>query len=292
MGTNGAWPMPEIFMLVTVWLSSSYDSINGTEKSRDEFWAAIFDNGLLKQASKKGYTVRLKRGPTAIRKMWAKVLAGVMELSHYYLLVKRKDDCKLTGKMNEDQLIDVAVAACAGANVYARVRGDQAEEEISGKQTRRRNKTPKFIYTEAFKMLYKTPKLNAAATEFHAAQKTQQAAAAKVKATMEAKKAAAAAGGAITSAAAAGAADGGASTDGAVGSAAAEDAEGDSSASGSNDADFDSDEDKSTWAARPIGNKAAKAARSQEFSGGTTFANIATQIQRLGDAAAERNQMM
>ena len=292
MGTNGAWPMPEILMLVTVWLACSYDSINGTDESRDEFWAAIFDNWLLKQASKKGHSARLKRGPTAMRKMWSKVLAGVMELSHYYLLVKGKDDCKLTGNMNEDQLIDAAVAACAGANVYARVRGDQAEDEISGKKTKRRNKTPKVIYTEAFKMLYKTPKFNAAATAFHAAQKKQQAAAAKVKATREAKKAAAAAGGAITAAAAAGAADGGASTDGAVGSVAADDAEGDSSASGSNDGDVDSDEDKSTWAARPIGNKAAKAARSQEFSDGRTLANMATSIQRLGDAAAERNQMM
>jgi len=279
-------------MLVTVWLACSYDSINGTDKSRDEFLVAILDNWLLKQASKKGHSARLKRGPTAMRKMWAKVLAGVMELTHYYLLVKGKDDCKLTGNMKEDPLIDAALSACAGANVYARVRGDQAEDEISGKQTKRRNKTPKVIYTEAFKMLYKRPKFNASATAFHAEQKKQQAAAAKVKATREANKAAAAAGGAITAAAAAGAADGGASTDGAVGSAAADDAEGDSSASGSKDGDFDSNEDKSAWEARPIGNKAAKAARSQEFSDGRTLANMATSIQRLGDAAAERNQMM
>ena len=172
------------------------------------------------------------------------------------------------------------------------MRGDQAEDEISGKQTKRRNKTPTVIYTEAFKMLYKTPKFNAAATAFHAAQKKQQAAAAKVKATKKVKKAAAAAGAAIKAAVAAGAADGGASTDGAVRSAAADDAEGDSSASGSNDGEVDSEEDKSTWAARPIGNRAAKTARSQEFSDGSTFANMATSIKRLGDAAAERNQMM
>jgi len=53
----------------------------------------------------------LKRGPTAMRKIWAKVPAGAMEQSHYYLLVKGNDDCKLTGNMNEDHVIAAAVAA-------------------------------------------------------------------------------------------------------------------------------------------------------------------------------------
>jgi len=56
MGTNGAWPMPVILMLVTVWLACSHDSINGTDKSRDEVWAAICDNWLLKQEPKKGHS--------------------------------------------------------------------------------------------------------------------------------------------------------------------------------------------------------------------------------------------
>jgi len=138
MGRGPKWLDAENHALIDCWLVGANDNIRGTDQSGKVFWERVLKDWLgALQGVSEGRAAREARGYEALRKQWSKVMSGVMEFASFYVKAK---SMKPTGNVSHEDLVNVAVSLYCGESVYARIRGDYADDAKNNKTTKRRPK--------------------------------------------------------------------------------------------------------------------------------------------------------
>jgi len=81
MGRGPSWTVAENDALIKAWLIEANNPIRGTDQSGKEFWRRVLKGWLDLLRGEPGAAGREQRGFDAMRKQWAKIVAGVMEFS-------------------------------------------------------------------------------------------------------------------------------------------------------------------------------------------------------------------
>jgi len=84
MGRGTAWLVVENMALIKAWLIEAINPIQGTDQSGKEFWTRVLSSWqhVLRNVTDASVTAaRDHRGFEALRKQWAKMVAGVMGFS-------------------------------------------------------------------------------------------------------------------------------------------------------------------------------------------------------------------
>ena len=285
MGRGAAWLVAENMALIKAWLIESNNPIRGTDQSGKEFWGRVLKSWqhiLQGEADARVKAARDQRGFEALRKQWAKMVAGVMEFSSCIVQAKL---AKPTGIATHADLVNCAEGIFCGTNVYGRIRGDHADDVAKGKKTKRRKKQVSCPWAQYWEQLKDQDRFKSAAAAFAALQK--KAATAQARAAARAAAAAASGdGGPAAEQAAAGADPAPAA---AANAAAASNDEGNTAAADKVESDED---EQGPWAGRPIGSKAAKRARADSIVDDRTIGRVASAVEKLGDATTQRTAMM
>jgi len=291
MGRGPACAVAENMALVKAWLIEPNNPIRGTDQSEKEFWGRVLTSWKHLLRNETDATVkaaRHQRGFDALRKQWAKMVAGVMKFSSCIVQARKANP---TGITTHADLVNCAGGLNCGTNIYGRIRCDHAVDVAAGKKTKRRIKRVTCPWSQYWEVLNDQDRFKSAAAEFAALQK--RSAAAHARAAARAAAAAATDGG---GAAAEQAAAGGDPAPAAAANAAAANAAAAGAACGraapSNADESNDDEEEEPWAARPIGCKAAKRARADGIADDRTMGRVATAVEKLGDATPQRTSMM
>jgi len=286
MGRGPAWAVAENMALIKAWLIEANNPIRGTDQSGKEFWGRVLTSWkhlLRNETDAAVKAARDQRGFDALRKQWAKMVAGVMEFSSCIVQARK---AKPTGITTHADLVNCAEGLYCGTNVYGRIRGDHADDVATGKKTKRRIKRVTCPWAQYWEVLKDQDRFKSAAAEIAALQK--RSAAAHARAAARAAAAAAADGGGV---AAEKAAAGGDPAPAAAANAAAAGAAGGQEAPSNADESND-DEGDGPWAGRPMGCKAAKRARAEGIADDRTMGRVASAVEKLGDATTQRTSMM
>ena len=220
-----------------------------------------------------------QRGFHAMRKQWAKIMAGVMEISSGMVQARLS---KPTGIAAHADLVNCAEGLYCSTNVYGRIRGDHADDVAKKMTAKRRKKQvscPWAHYCEQIKDqdLFKSAAASVAGMQKKAADKHVRAA----------ERAAAAAGG-----------DGGGevakqqAADGDPATAAAANADAGHEGGGQQTVVDVNDSNEKPWGGRSIGNKAARRADVDAVADDRTIGREASAVEKLGDATKQRTMMM
>jgi len=287
MGRGPVWAVVENMALSDAWLIEANNPIRGTDQSGKEFWGRVLKDWLHMLRNEKDAGVRAmrdKRGIDALRKQWAKMVAGVMGFSSCIVQARLS---KPTGIATHADLVNCAEGLYCGTNVYGRIRGDHADDVAKGKKTKRRTKQVTCPWAQYWEKLKDQDRFKSAAADFAALQ--ERTAATQVRAA--ARAAAAAEAGDDEPAAEQAAAEGDPAPAAAANTAAAA-GNADHGAAPAELAESDKDEEQSPWAGRPIGTKAAKRARADGIADDRTIGRVASAVERLGEATTQRTNMM
>ena len=226
--------------------------------------------------------MREQPGFPDLRKQWAKIVAGVMEISSLAVQARLS---KPTGIASHADLVNVAEGLYCSRNIYRRIRGDPEDDIVNGKKTKRRKKQvscPWAHYWEQLKDLdlFKSAAAASASMQRKAADKQMKAAAREVAAAGvdvggdAAEQQAADGDPAPAATANAAAGNGGGCGDGAP-------------------APVDViDSDDEPWGGRLLGTKAAKRARAETIADDRPIGRVASAVEKLGDATEQRPIMM
>ena len=272
--------------LIKAWLIEANNPIRGTDQSGKEFWGRVlkgWTNALRNETDANVTAARDQRGLDALRKQWAKMVAGVMECSSCIVQARK---AKPTGITTHADLVNCAEGLYCGTNIYGRIRGDHADDVATGKKTKRRIKRVTCPWAQYWEQLKDQDRFKSAAAEFAALQK--KSADAHVRAAARAAAAAETAGGGPAAEQAAAEGD---PAPAAAANAAAAGTAGDGAPPKDADESND-DDDQGPWAGRPIGSKAAKRARAESIADDRTLGRVASAVEKLGDATSQRTSMM
>ena len=286
MGRGPAWLVVENMALIKAWLIEANNPIRGTDQSGKEFWGRVlkgWTHALRNETDANVKAARDQRGLDALRKQWAKMVAGVMEFSSSIVQARK---AKPTGITSHADLVNCAEGLYCGTNIYGRIRGDHADDVATGKKTKRHIKRVTCPWAQYWEQLKDQDRFKSAAAEFAALQK--KSADAHVRAAARAAAAAETAGGGPAAEQAAAEGD---PAPAAAANAAAAGTAGDGAAPKDADESND-DDDQGPWAGRPIGSKAAKRARAESIADDRTIGRVASAVEKLGDATAQRTSMM
>ena len=242
--------MAENDAIIKAWLIEASNPIPGTDKSGKDFWRRVRTGWLQLLRGEPGGAAREQRGFGAMKKQWAKIVAGVKEFSS---CVVQALLAKPTGIASHADLVNCAEGLYCSSNIYSRIRGDQQDDVAKGKTTKRRKKQVSCPLAHYWEQLKDQVRFKSAAAAFASMQK--KAADQQVRAAARAAAAAGVDGGG--DAAEQQAADGDPSP------AAAANAAADKNAGGAPAAVDIIDSDDEPWGDRPLGTKAAKRARAE-----------------------------
>jgi len=290
MGRGTSWLVVENMALIKAWLTEANNPIRGTDQSSKEFWTRVLKSWqhVLRNETDASVKAALdQRGFEALRKQWAKLVAGVMEFSSCIVQAR---PAKPTGISTHADLVYCAEGLYCGTNVYGRIRGDHADDMAKGKTTKRRTKQVSFPWAQYWEQLKDQDRFKSAAAALAALQKKSASAQARA-AARAAAAAASGDGGPAAEQAAAGVdpAPAAAANAAVANAAAAGSAVGDTAPTDTVDSD---DEEQGPWAGRPIGCKAAKRARADNITDDRTIGRVASAVEKLGDASTQRTAMM
>ena len=276
--------------LIMAWLIEANNPIRGTDQAGKEFWTRVvksWQHVLRNETDASVKEARDQRGFEALRKQWAKMVAGVME--HSSCIVQARL-AKPTGISTHADLVNCAEGLYCGTNVYGRIRGDHADDVAKGKTKKRRKKQVSRPWAQYWEQLNDQDRFQSAAVAFAALQ--EKSASAQVRAAARAVAAAASGDGGPAAEQAADGVDpapAAASNAAVANAAAAGSAVGDTAPTDSVDSD---DEEQGPWAGRPVGCKAAKRARADNIADDRTIGRVVSAVEKLGDATTQRTAMM
>jgi len=276
--------------LIKAWLIEANNPIRGTDQSGKEFWTRVlksWQHVLRNETDASVKAVRDQRGFEALRKQWAKMVAGVMEFSSCIVQARL---AKPTGISTHADVVSYAEGLYCGTSVYGRIRGDHADDVAKSKTTKRRKKLVSCPWAQYWEQLKDQDRVKSAPTAFAALQK--KSASAQVRSAARAAAAAASGDGGPASEQAAAGVDpspAAAANAAVANAAAAGSAVGDTAPTDTVDSD---DEEQGPWAGRPIGCRAAKRARADNIADDRTIGRVASAPEKLGDATTQRTAMM
>jgi len=279
MGRGPSWTVAENDALIKAWLIEANNPIRGTDQSGKEFWRRVLKGWLDLLRGEPGAAGREQRGVEAMRKQWAKIVAGVMEFSSGMVQARLS---KPTGIATHADLVNCAEGLYCSTNIYGRIRGDHADNVAKGKTTKRRKKQVSCPWAHYWEQLKDQDRFKSAAASFASMQK--KAADKQVRAAERAAAAAGADG--SGEAAEQQAADGDLATAAAANAAAGHEGGGQQTVVDANDSD------EEPWGGRPIGKKAARRARVDAVADDCTTGRVANALENLGDATEQRTMMM
>jgi len=132
--------MVENMALIKAWLIEADNPIRGTDQAGKEFWTRVlksWSHVLRNEMDASVKAARDQRGFEALRKQWAKMVAGVMEFSSCIVQARL---AKTTGISTHADLVNCAEGLYCGTNVYGRIRGDHADNVAKSKTRKHRKK--------------------------------------------------------------------------------------------------------------------------------------------------------
>jgi len=276
--------------LIKAWLIEANNPIRGTDQAGKEFWTRVLkslQHVLRNETGASEKSALDQRGLEALRKQWAKMVAGVMELSSCIVQARV---AKPTGISTHADRVNCAEGLYCGTNVYGRIPGDHADDVAKGKTKKRRKKQVSRPWAQYWEQLKDQDRFKSAAAAFAALQK--RSASAQVRAAARAVAAAASGdGGPAAEQAAAGVdpAPAAAAMAAVANAAAAGSAVGDTAPTDSVDSN---DEEQGPWAGRPVGCKAAKRARADNIADDRTIGRVVSAVEKLGDATTQRTAVI
>jgi len=277
MGRGTAWLVVENMALIKAWLIEANSPIRGTDQVGKESWTRVlksWQHVLRNETEASMKAARDQRGFEALRKQWAKMVAGVMELSCCIVQARL---AKPTGISTHADLVNCAEGLYCGTNVYGRIHCDHADDVAKGKTKKRRKKQASRPWAQKWEQLKDQDRFKSAAAAFTALQK--KSASAQVRAAARAVAAAASGdGGPAAEQAAAGVdpAPAAAANAAVADAAAADSAVGDTAPTASVDSN---DEEQGLWAGRPVGCKAAKRARPDNIADDRTIGRVVSVVE-------------
>jgi len=271
--------MAENDALIKAWLIEANNPIRGTDQSGKDFWRRALTGWLQLLRGEPGAAAREQRGFDAMRKQWAKIVAGVMEFSSCVVQARLS---KPTGIASHADLINCAEGLYCSSNIYSRIRGDHEDDVAKGKTTKRRKKQVSCPWAHYWEQLKDQDRFKSAAAAFASIQK--KAADKQVKLAARAAAAAGVDGGGVAAEQQA--------ADGDPAPAAAAKAAAGNNAGGAPAAVDVIDSDDEPWGDRPLGTKAAERARAENILDDRTIGRVASAVEKLGDATEQRTMMM
>jgi len=271
--------MAENDVIIKAWLIGANNPIRATDQSGKDFRRWALTGWLQLLRGEPGGTAREQRGFDAMRKQWAKIVAGVIEFSSCVVQARLS---KSTGIATHTDLVNCAEGLYCSSNIYSRIRGDHEDDVAKEKTTKRRKKKLSCPWAHYWEQLKEQDRQRSAAAAFASMQK---------KAADKQLKAAARA------AAAAGVHGGGDAAeqhafDGDPAPVAAANAAAGHNAGGAPAAVDVIDSDDEPWGDHPLGTKAAKRAGSDTIADDRTIGRVASAVEKLGNATEQRTMMM
>ena len=168
MGRGPSWTVAENDALIKAWLIEANYPIRGTDQSGKEFWRWVLKGWLDLLRGEPGAAGREQRRDDAMRKQWAKIVAGVMEFSSCMVQARLS---KPTGIATHADLVNCAEGLYRSTNIYGRIRGDHADDVAKGKTTKRRKKQVSCPWAHFWEQLKDQDRFTSAAASFVSMQK-------------------------------------------------------------------------------------------------------------------------
>jgi len=171
MGRGPAWAVADNMALVKAWIIEANNPIRGTDQSGKEFLGRVLTSCKHLLRNETDATVKAardQRGIDALRKQWAKMVAGFMDISSCIVQARNATP---TGITTHADLVNCAEGLYCGTNVYGRIRGDHADDVAVGKKTKRRIKRVTCPWAQYWEVLNDQDRFKSATAEFFALQK-------------------------------------------------------------------------------------------------------------------------
>jgi len=135
MGNSQGWTGEDRVPLCRSYLELSGDPVMGTERSKDEQWAAVHKTWT-ELMNEKG-PLRVKRSVRAMEKQFKNIRKGVSTFTSHYLVVKSMQS---TGNLSEEDIISEAVARYCSLDIYEAICKNWEHDKRKGKAAKRKAK--------------------------------------------------------------------------------------------------------------------------------------------------------
>jgi len=158
MGTSKGWTDEDRVPLCRSYLEVSGDPVMGTERSKDEQWAAVHKTWT-ELMTERG-PLRVKRNVRAMEKQFKNIRKGVSTFTSHYLVVKSMQS---TGNLSEEDIISEAVARYYSLDIYEAICKNWGHDKRKGKAAKRKAKLALCKWVACWRVLRTSEKFSGAA---------------------------------------------------------------------------------------------------------------------------------
>jgi len=158
MGSSLGWTDEDRVPLCEAYLEVTGDEVNGTSRSKDELWEAVYK--LWKTKLLKKGPLRVERNASGLEKQFKHIRAGVSAFTSHYLAVK---NAPTTGNLSEEDIISGAVARFCSLDVYEAIRKHREADKEKGTTGKRKAKVAHCTWMTCWRVLRVSDKFSGAA---------------------------------------------------------------------------------------------------------------------------------